>query len=179
MEIKKLIIIRGPSGVGKSAVVKELLQHLDENYAYIPVAQTTYSLLVKEPMFPSDELIDLMQDNIDSLANNFLANGYNVITDAIFYHKTKNVSRLQTLINIGQKNNAKILVFDLVANLDTLLERAKKRGRNKDIKTDFDLIKKKYEKFEKNRYENAVTISTNNKSIKQIAIEVINKIKIN
>ena len=177
MEIKKLIIIRGPSGVGKSSVVEELLKHLDEHYTYIPVAHTTYSLLVKEPMFASDDLIDLMQDNVDSLANNFLASRYNVITDAIFYHKTKNVSRLETIIKVGQKNNANIFVFDLVADLKTLINRAKKRARTKDIKTNFELIKKKYEKFEKNRYENAVTISTDDKSIKQIAKEILILIK--
>lgn len=164
--------------MGKSSVVKELLKNLDESYAYIPVAHTTYSLLVKEPSFARDDLIDLMQDNIDSLANNFLRKNYNVITDAIFYHKTKNTSRLKTLIEVGTKNNAETLVFDLIANLETLLERAKKRGRDKDIKTNFELIKNKYIKFNENRYEKAIEIKTDNKTIKQIANEILKKINL-
>lgn len=175
--MKKLIIIRGPSGVGKSAVVKELLKNLDGSYAYIPVAHTTYSLLVKEPLFASDDLIDLMQDNVDCLANNFLKKEYSVVTDAIFYHKTNNISRLKTLIDVGEKNNAKVIVFDLIASLDILIERAKKRSREKDVKTNFELIKKKYAKFEKNRYENSITINTEKKTVKQIANEIRENIK--
>ena len=43
--MKRLIILRGPSGVGKSTVLKKLIPCLGKNVVYIPVAHTTYSLI--------------------------------------------------------------------------------------------------------------------------------------
>ncbi|MFT4343788.1 MAG: AAA family ATPase [Candidatus Woesearchaeota archaeon] len=171
--MKKLIILRGPSGVGKSTVIKELLLHFGKNVAYIPVAHTTYSLIPEEIEFASDNLINLMHDNADDLVRNFLKANYTVLTDAIFYHKTNNKSRLDRLVKIGQRNNAKIYVFDLEASLPTLLSRAKKRARPKDVSTDFALIKKKYITFSRNRYKNAIAVSTDNKSVKKIVEEIL------
>ena len=171
--MKRLIIIRGPSGVGKSTIVEKLISHLGKKTAYIPVAHTTYSLITEDIEFASNKLIDLMHDNADDLIRNFLKANYTVITDAKFSHKTNNKFRLDRLVRIGHKNNAKVFVFELEANLPTLLSRAKRRARSKDINTNYKLIKQKYNRFSRNRYKNAISISTKNKSVNKIVQEIL------
>ncbi len=171
--MKKLIIIRGPSAVGKTSVVKKLIQKLTGKVAYIPVAHTTYSLIPEDIAFASNKLIDLMHDNADDLIRNFLNANYTVISDAIFSHSTKGQSRLDNLVQIGKTNGAKVYVFELCADISTLKNRAKKRKRSKDETTNYDLIDKKYSKFLKTKYEGAINIDTNKKTLNQIADEIM------
>ncbi len=177
--MKKLIVIRGSSGVGKSSVVKRLVKKMGKNVVYLPVAHITYSLLVKEPKFASNKLIDLMHDNADDLIRNFLKADYTVVTDAIFSHETKSKSRLKKLVRIGKNSHAKVYVFELSSDLPTLIDRAKKRKRPKDVKTNYNLIKKKHKNFLKTKYKNAININTEKKSINQIVVEIVSRIKKN
>ena len=174
--MKKLIIIRGASGVGKTRVVKGIIKKLGKKTAYIPVAHTTYELIIKDIEFASNKLIDLMHDNADDLIKNFLNVNFTVVTDAIFAHTTKGKSRLDKLIKIGYKNNAKVYVFELNANLPTILDRAKKRKRTKDVKTKYKLIEKKHKQFVRSKHKTAIEINTEGKSINKIIQEILKKL---
>ena len=176
--MKKLIIIRGASGVGKTTVAEKLANVLKvKKLARVPVDITPGRLIVRPYSIDRNEMAKITQENSESLIKNFLSEGYVVITDGIFYRKHKNKNSLKRLINIGKKNGAKTYVIELEADINDVVERIRQRSKT-DKKSDnnFKRVKERYEKFSKTKYKESILIDTKRKSVNKIVKEIIQNI---
>ena len=119
---KKLIIIRGTSGVGKSTVAKLLAEKLKsehKNLVLIPF-DLSMAYLIKNLKTFNQKTVNLMQKNTEDLIKNFLEEGYTVITEGIFYKKYLRKLSLKRLLSIGKKYSAKTIVIELESDIKTI-----------------------------------------------------------
>jgi predicted kinase len=175
--MKRLIIIRGASGVGKTSIAKELSKRLGTRTAHVPVDLTPLNLLVDYQKIPKKQYTRLMYDNAEDMIRNFLTNNISVITDAMFTLKDGPIPRLIRMIRLGKRYGAKVTVFELHAKLDTIRERAKQRSRPEDVGTEYRRIDSRNKRFLMNRYMNAIKIDTDNKTSQQIVDELLSYIR--
>jgi archaellum biogenesis ATPase FlaH len=174
--MKRLIIIRGASGAGKSSIATLLVKKLGNKTAHVPVDITPFSFMVDYLKIPHVKMSNLSYDNAECLVRNFLKANLSVVTDHMFSRYTKNKSRLEIMIRIGKRNGAKVIVIELIADLSTLERRAKKRARYEDVSNKFKKIGKRRKKFLRTRHKGAIQIDTNNKTKYQIVNEILEKI---
>lgn len=177
--VKKLIIVRGPSCVGKSIVSKELSRELKKKckkLALIPVDLSISKLVIKLDKF-DEKFSKLKQKNTEDLVNNFLSNNYDVVVEGLFCKTSNGKYYLDKMLSIGRENKAKISVIELHASFETIKQRIKKRSKE-NPKHDNNLknSKRRYDSFMKYPYKKAIKIDTENKSIKSIVKEIKGKI---
>ena len=171
----KLIIIRGPSAVGKSTTAKAVAEKLGHKTAHVSV-DLTEELMPDWKNIPIKERLKFMYMNAYSLAENYISNGYNVVTDG-YYSIENNKTMLKYMIELGEKNLSEVYVFELEADIKTIIRRARKRGRKEDMKDNYKLIRSRYEKFEIARMKGALIIDTNKQTSKRIADSIIEIVK--
>ena len=174
--MKKLIIIRGASGVGKSSVAELLARKLGKGTAHVPVNITLFDLIIDYLKFPHTKMINLSYDNAEALVRNFLRANFTVVTDHMFARTTNKKSRLEKMIQIGKRNKAKVYVFELHADLSMVRSRAKQRARQTDIKTNYKKIDSRYKKSLRTRHKNAIIIDTADKSVNQTVNEIMKRL---
>ncbi|MFQ5648094.1 MAG: AAA family ATPase [Candidatus Aenigmatarchaeota archaeon] len=120
---------------------------------------------------------NLSYDNAEDLVRNFLKANFTVVTDHMFARFTNKRSRLERMVQIGKRHNAKVFVFELHADLDTLKSRAKQRARHAGVATGYRRIDTRRKKFLRTPYKDAITIDTADKQTGQIADEILRHIK--
>ena len=177
--MKKLIIIRGASGVGKTTVAEKLANELKiKKLARVPVDITPSRLVVNPYSINRDEMAKLTQDNSESLVKNFLSEGYTIIIDGMFYRKHKGRNSLKRLLDIGKKNKAKTYVIELDADKEDVLERINQRSKT-DKKSDNDAkrVLDRYERFSKTRYKESLVIDTKGKNVDKIIKEILREVR--
>ncbi|MGK0209615.1 MAG: tRNA uridine 5-carbamoylmethylation protein Kti12 [Patescibacteria group bacterium] len=104
--MKKLIIIRGPSGVGKTTISRRVVEMIKEKiprFAYIQADRTIREFL-QSIQYQKDRnnLGTLQQKNTESLVSNFLKENYTVLLDGMFHRKVEDKTSLDRLIKIAK-----------------------------------------------------------------------------
>lgn len=118
-----LIIIRGPLGVGKTTIAKQLAEEINAKYFSIDEIMSVNNLdkVSKEFGFILEKNFEIANNLIIPEILNNLSAGKNVVVDGCFYHR----SNLENLLNIS---NDKSIVFTLKAPLNVCIERDAKRS---------------------------------------------------
>ncbi|MEK6760545.1 MAG: AAA family ATPase [Nanoarchaeota archaeon] len=156
------IILRGPAGVGKTSVGKELSKKL-KGY-YVPFSQILKknNLHYKGGKSIPEKNFFKANEIIAPVIMNKLKKGKNVILESNFYHK----SPIKDLIK--KINFSRVLVFTLKASLKNLILRDKFRDKKKKIGKErvisvYKLVKK---------FDYGIILNTNNKNKKEVMSEI-------
>jgi predicted kinase len=147
--MSKLIILRGNSGSGKSAVARKLAENLGSKVAIIAGDYYRQNML-----FPigecGDDVGELMAQNV----NYCLSRGYTVFLDSIFYAHDVNKQYLGALLaKNGHENN-------YIFNFDVSFEETARRHQTRPLKDAFtvDQMKEWYKPVEPLGYDYEFTI---------------------
>ena len=177
----QVIIIRGPSGVGKSSVshvLSDILKKKIKRIAYIPSDVSIYPFMRNYFKLSKKERGEIAQENLEMIFENFLRRKFAIIIDGIFHGKYKKETHLERLFNMAKKHKAKTIVFELHAHLETLNKRVKKRAKeNKYAWTNPKDIEYRYKGFMKSLYKDAVVINTENKSANEVVKEILKRLR--
>ncbi|CEN81697.1 AAA family ATPase [Paraclostridium sordellii] len=162
---KKLIIINGVMGVGKTSVSKALYKQLDNSFWL-----DGDNCWMMNPFEVTSENKYMVIDNITYLINNFIKNSkskYIILNWVI--HTDEIMDSILYKINMDKIDLYKIT---LICDEDTLVKRIKK-----DIKSgirDEDNIKRSLDKLKLYKNMNTLKIDTANKSIDEIVENIKN-----
>ena len=162
---KKLIIINGVMGVGKTSVSKALYKQLDNSFWL-----DGDNCWMMNPFEVTSENKYMVIDNITYLINNFIKNSkskYIILNWVI--HTYEIMDSILYKINMDKIDLYKIT---LICDEDTLVKRIKK-----DIKSgirDEDNIKRSLDKLKLYKNMNTLKIDTANKSIDEIVENIKN-----
>ena len=165
--MNKLIILNGPSGVGKSTVAKMLWRKMKRT-AYISLDEIKW--LISDYKFDVSDLA--MVDKDLTLARNiglgmvegFLVDGLNVIIEKPFCKK----EYLEPYLDLAEKLGIPYSIFNIEASLQTLLTRAKERTLKEDRKFSEEKVKRIYSEYVTEKIE-AKTFDADKNSSEEIA----------
>lgn len=162
---KKLIIINGVMGVGKTSVSKALYKQLDNSFWL-----DGDNCWMMNPFEVTSENKYMVIDNITYLINNFIKNSKSkhIILNWVI-HTDEIMDSILYKINMDKIDLYKIT---LICDEDTLVKRIKK-----DIKSgirDEDNIIRSLDKLKLYKNMNTLKIDTANKSIDEIVENIIN-----
>ena len=117
----KLILINGPTGIGKSTIAGKLHQLLPLSFLLDIDAQRRYISGYKEHRKESGDLVLKLSL---AMVENYLQSGHDVIIDKVF----TDPQVTDKFFELGKKYNATIFEFVLNADKETLIARANERG---------------------------------------------------
>lgn len=162
---KKLIIINGVMGVGKTSVSKALYKQLDNSFWL-----DGDNCWMMNPFEVTSENKYMVIDNTTYLINNFIKNSKSehIILNWVI-HTDEIMDSILYKINMNKIDLYKIT---LICDEDTLVKRIKK-----DIKSgirDEDNIKRSLDKLKLYKNMNTLKIDTANKSIDEIVENIKN-----
>ena len=118
----KTILLRGPAGVGKSTIGKQLQEQLSGNWANLDIDLFKHMISKDSSAFRSDTAHDVALYFIEKL----LQSSVNIIAEEIF----KEPFYKQTL-ELFEKYDYQILTVFLTAPVDTVVQRDAGRAKNK------------------------------------------------
>jgi len=154
------IIIRGPAGVGKTTIAKELARNLNADYfSFDEIMETNKLDTIVGDGIPSKNFV---KANI--LILDLIRNKKRVVLDGCFYRK----KQINNLLN---NLKTKVHIFTLNADITECSEKNKTRINSladEDIKQVHNLV---------SRIKIGIMINTVGKSIKQIVSEILNHMK--
>ena len=116
-----IVIIRGPLGVGKTTVAKQLCQQLDGCYISVDAVLEAHGLDQVKNGIPARNFIKANELALPT-ARQALADGKTVIFDGNFYYKTP-------IWHLRRSLPAPLTVFNLKATVEACIERDKARER--------------------------------------------------
>lgn len=153
------IIIRGPLGIGKTTIAKELAKQL--NAKYISIDEVLAYNKLDKIEGKSIPLKNFIKANLLIMpeVKQMLSEGKSIIFDGNFYHK----EQIKDLINSLKYKN---YVFTLKAPLNVCIARNKTRKRvygKNATRAVYNLVSK---------FDYGIDINTNNKTIKEIVDEI-------
>lgn len=162
--MKKLIIINGVMGVGKTTISKALYKSLDNTFWL-----DGDNCWIMNPFVVNDENKKMVLDNIAYMLNNFIKNSSSkyiifnwvIHTDEIMNDILKRIDNIESL---------EVYKFTLMSSKEVLLKRI-----NSDIKSglrDEGNIERSLEKLELYKTMDTIKIDTDFKSIEQIILEL-------
>lgn len=131
---RKIYIISGPCGVGKSTISKALAQEMEK--VVLLEGDKIHSMFVGKEQPPWEEQLSIVWNNILSLTKNFIENNLNVIIDYVVE------SELEWFCKHISELNVKIYYFVLRADKDILIRRLNKRGDVRLIQRSLFLLNK-------------------------------------
>jgi predicted kinase len=117
----KLILINGPTGIGKSTIAGKLHEALSLSFLLDIDAQRRYISGYKENREESGELVVRLSL---AIVENYLQNGHDVIIDKVF----TDTQATDRFLELGKKYDAGTFEFVLNADKETLIARANERG---------------------------------------------------
>jgi len=117
----KLILINGPTGIGKSTIAGKLHQVLPLSFLLDIDAQRRYISGYKEHRKESGKLVTELSL---AMVENYLQSGHDVIIDKMF----TDAKISDTFLKLGQKYSATVFEFVLNTDKKTLVARANERG---------------------------------------------------
>lgn len=170
----KLIIINGPSGVGKSTVAVQL--HKDIPLSLL-IDIDAWRRNISGYREHREESLALAYQFTISVVDSYLKSGNSVIIDKAILG---NNSMLDALVTLGKQHNAEIYEFVLFADKEKVLARADERGFRAESLLTREKVEELWEKASKLMDErpDAVSIETNNihqddvyRTVKKIAFE--------
>ncbi len=154
------IIIRGPSGVGKSSISKQLKQHIPK---LIHLDIDSFKHII------SKESSDLRSEIAHKVGSFFLTqlihNKFNVIIEEILREKY-----YREVTKLLKKSKYKVITIFLAASKDELIKRDKNRVKNKGVK----IISALYQEI--TPLQEDLIINTTNKTIKQVKSLIIQEL---
>ena len=118
----KAILLRGPAGVGKSTIGRQLQEQLPGSWANLDVDLFKHMISKKSSMFRSDTAHDVALYFLEKL----LQSNTNMVIEEIFKEPFYN----QTL-ELFEKYNCEVLTVFLTATVDTVVQRDEARAKNK------------------------------------------------
>lgn len=166
--MSKVIIVRGPSGSGKSSVAKRLHEEAKENTALL-VRDVFRVDIAKEQKNAGEITTDI----IEYAAKKFLDNDYTVILEGIFSYK-KYSDFIKRIIDYNKEGDN--YLFYLNVSLEETLKRNKNRPKSKII--DDEHIKKWYEKSDKTNLAEEETIDAELMSFDEVISYISKKCKL-
>lgn len=137
---KRVIVITGPSGVGKSTISRKLASDLGD-YVDIDIETINYMIVDGFQELPNAKGLsfskwDLAGDTIGLMANNFLSNDYQVVIHG--HVNPELLAGIEKRVLITHR----IL---LQSNVETVIARDKNRG--KPLTMGEDMVREHYEYF--------------------------------
>ncbi|WP_078410732.1 AAA family ATPase [Priestia abyssalis] len=118
--MKKIYIISGPAGVGKSTTSKRLAEQLDQS-AYIEGDLINHMVIGGYlPPWESEELLSLIWENIADLSINFVQANKDVVIDYVAF--PKEVEEFSQKV-YAEVKNVEIIYIVLLVDSDELLRR--------------------------------------------------------
>lgn len=164
----KLIILNGPSGVGKSTISVLLRQKIQDS-VIIDVDELRRS--VPDYKERREESLRLSYEMTRDLIDSFLKEGKDVIIDkAISYADT-----LESLVTIGRENNAEVFELLIFADKETVQQRADNRGYKPGSLLTREKVGELWDKANSLRIKrpNTVVIDTKDKSVEESHREIL------
>jgi len=117
----KLILINGPTGIGKSTIAGKLHQVLPLSFLLDIDGQRRYISGYKEHREESGELVTELSL---AMVENYLQSGHDVIIDKVF----TDAKISDAFLERGRKYGATVFEFVLNTDKETLVARANERG---------------------------------------------------
>ena len=161
-----VVILRGPSGVGKSTISHIIQEKLGLNWTAIDVDKFKHYMPMKEGQSNRVERSRISHDVSKFFAKQMYEKGYNVILEEM-YKKDYNDSLLEFL----HTNDMRYLKVFLSAPIEQVLERAK--NREKEV-PDHE-IRRHFSEVE--AYPDDFVLDTTRYSREEIADRIIAKLK--
>jgi predicted kinase len=144
-----LIILRGNSGSGKSAVALEIAKNSKSKVAIIDADHYRVDMLFPKPIEKQDLAALMSQDVLYCLAH-----GYTVIWDSIFYANDRNKAYLGKFLTELHPDDNFIFNFDI--SLEETIRRHNLRPKSNDFSA--DEMKEWYQPVEKLGYPFEFTV---------------------
>ena len=121
-----LILINGPTGIGKSTIVQRVHQELPLLFLIDIDAQRRYISGYRERRKESGELVLKLSLG---MVENYLQNGYGVVIDKVL----TDAQITERFIELGKKHGATVFDFILNAEKEPLIARADERGYKEGV----------------------------------------------
>jgi adenylylsulfate kinase-like enzyme len=163
--MNSVIILRGPSGVGKSTISHKIQKKLGVNWTVIDVDKFKHYMPMKEGQSNRAERSRIAHDVSKYFAKQMYDKGYDVILEEM-YKKDYNDSIVEFLT----QNNMSYLKVFLSAPVELVLERAKAREK----KVPDEEIRRHFSEIE--AYPDDFVIDTTQYSSAEIANLIIQKL---
>ena len=126
----KIIILRGPAGVGKSTVAELLQKKLGENWVHLDIDKIKHTISETSSPIRSEIAHRVGKYFIEEL----LSNNFNIIVEEIFRENF-----YKELLSLIERSHSSVHKFFLRADINTLITRNASRVKIKDHKTIQDL----------------------------------------
>ncbi|MBC6003087.1 AAA family ATPase [Paeniclostridium sp. NSJ-45] len=160
---KKLIIINGVMGVGKTTISKALYKKLDNSFWL-----DGDNCWMMNPFEVTDENKFMVLDNISYILNNFIKNSKSKYIIFNWVIHTEDI--MKDILNKIDSSSVDVYKITLMCSKENLINRI-----NKDIKLGLryeDNIKRSLDRLELYNKMDTIKIDTSNKSIEDIVDEI-------
>lgn len=167
---KKLIIINGVMGVGKTTISKALYKKLDNSFWL-----DGDNCWMMNPFEVTDENKFMVLDNISYILNNFIKNSKSKYIVFNWVIHTEDI--MKDILNKIDSSSVDVYKITLMCSKENLINRI-----NKDIKLGLryeDNIKRSLDRLELYNKMDTIKIDTSNKSIEDIVDEIKVILRIN
>lgn len=164
--MNSVIVLRGPSGVGKSTISHLIQEKLGKNWTVIDVDKFKHYMPMKDGQSNRAERTKIAHDVSMFFAKEMYDKGYDVILEEM-YKKTYN----DAIVGFLEVNKMQYLKVYLDAPIDLVVERAK--AREKEVPD--DEIRRHFSEIEP--YADDFVIDTTKYSSEEAADLIINKLQ--
>ena len=163
--MNSVVILRGPSGVGKSTVSRLVQEKSGINWTIIDVDKFKHYMPMKEGQSNRAQRTKIAHDVSQFFAKTMYENGYDVILEEMYKKKYND-----SIVEFLQTNNMHYLKVFLTAPVELVIERA--RAREKEVSD--EEIRRHFSEIEV--YSDDFVIDTTQYSSDEAAEVIISKL---
>lgn len=164
--MNSVIVLRGPSGVGKSTIAHLIQEKLGKNWVAVDVDKFKHYMPMKDRQANRAERTKIAHDVSKFFAKQMYDKGYDVILEEM-YKKAYN----DAIVEFLEINNMHYLKVYLDAPIDLIIERAK--AREKEVSD--DEIRRHFSEIEP--YADDFIIDTTKHSSEEVANLIISQLQ--